>query len=245
MMQMKTNPTSPSEAAAGAAVAGAEPTVVRRPRAHGQRRFLAWAAEAVERSVTEPPPEGAEARATALAVRRFRLDGACGPLLELARLYRERRSPVEELWDTVKDALGDPLEASAVLLGVSRGRVEQALRRLTEVGIADADSWSRNGAEPGGYVEDWFDCVYRPPVADEEELRARLVPLAPEPLLGIEAFGHLDGREDAVRLLTGGEPSRVRVSACSSTAGRARGKPKRRRRSSVRAGGRLYDLCES
>ena len=208
------------------------------------KEFLAWAVEAVERSVAEPPPEGAEARATALAVRRFQLDGACGPLLELARLYRERRSPVEELWDTVKDALGDPLEASAVLLGVSRGRVEQALRRLTEVGIADADSWSRNGAEPGGYVEDWFDCVYRPPVADEEELRARLVPLAPEPLLGIEAFGHLDGREDAVRLLTAanrsGEGVRLLFYGRAGT-----GKTEAAKTFVRAAGGRLYDLCES
>ncbi len=208
------------------------------------KKFLAWATEAVERSVTEPPPEGPEARATALAVRRFQLDGACGPLLELARLYGERRSPVEELWDTVKDALGDPLEASAVLLGVSRGRVEQALRRLTEVGIADPDNWSRNGAEPGGYVEDWFDCVYRPPVADEEELRERLVPLAPEPLLGIEAFDHLGGREDAVRLLTAanrsGEGVRLLFYGRAGT-----GKTEAAKTFVRAAGGRLYDLCVS
>lgn len=208
------------------------------------KKFLAWATEAVERSVTEPPPEGPDARATALAVRRFQLDGACGPLLELARLYGERRSPVEELWDTVKDALGDPLEASAVLLGVSRGRVEQALRRLTEVGIADPDNWSRNGAEPGGYVEDWFDCVYRPPVADEEELRERLVPLAPEPLLGIEAFDHLGGREDAVRLLTAanrsGEGVRLLFYGRTGT-----GKTEAAKTFVRAAGGRLYDLCVS
>lgn len=208
------------------------------------KKFLAWAADAVERSVAEPPAEGPEARATALVVRRFQLDGACGPLLELARLYCERRSPVEELWDTVKDALGDPLEATAVLLGTSRGRVERSLRRLTEVGIADPDNWSGNGAEPRGYVEDWFDCVYRPPVADEGELRERLVPLAPEPLLGIEAFDHLDGREDAVRLLTAanrsGEGVRLLFYGRAGT-----GKTEAAKTFVRAAGGRLYDLCES
>ena len=207
------------------------------------KEFLAWAIEAVERSVAEPPAEGAEARATALAARRFQLDGACGPLLELARLYDDRRSPAEDLWDTVKDALGDPLEASAVLLGASRTRVERALRKLTEVGIADADNWSRNGAEPGDYVEDWFDCVYRPPVADERELRERLVPLAPEPLLEIEAFDHLDAREDAVRLLTAATRSRESVRLLFY--GRAgTGKTEAAKTLVRAAGGRLYDLCE-
>ena len=205
--------------------------------------FLAWAIEAIERSVAEPPAEGAETRATALAARRFQLDGACGPLLELARLYDDRRSPAEGLWDTVKDALGDPLEASAVLLGASRTRVERALRKLTEVGIADADNWSRNGAEPGDYVEDWFDCVYRPPVADERELRERLVPLAPEPLLEIEAFDHLDAREDAVRLLTAATRSRESVRLLFY--GRAgTGKTEAAKTLVRAAGGRLYDLCE-
>ncbi len=207
------------------------------------KEFLAWAVEAVERSVAEPPAEGAEARATALAVCRFQLDGACGPLLELARLYDERRSPVEDLWDTVKDALGDPLEASAVLLGVSRSRVEQSLRRLTEVGIADADNWSGNSAEPRGYVEDWFDCVYRPPVADEAELRERLVPLAPEPLLEMEAFEHLDGRADAVRLLTAAKESSESVRLLFY--GRAGTGKTEFAKTLVRACGcRLYDLCE-
>ena len=213
------------------------------PAGASAKEFLAWAVDAVERSVAEPPAEGAEARATALAARRFQLDGACGPLLELARLYDDRRSPVEDLWDTVKDALGDPLEASAVLLGTSRARVEQSLRRLTEVGIADAEHWSRNGAEPGDYVEDWFDCVYRPPVADEGELRERLVPLVPEPLLEIEAFDHLDAREDAVRLLTAAARSRESVRLLFY--GRAgTGKTEAAKTFVRAAGGRLYDLCE-
>lgn len=208
------------------------------------KEFLAWATEAVERSVAEPPPEGAEARATALAVRRFQLDGACGPLLELARLYDDRRSPVEDLWDNVKDALGDPLEASAVLLGTSRGRVERALRRLTEVGIADAENWSRSGAQPDNYVEDWFDCVYRPPVADEGELRERLVPLASDPLLGMDAFDHLDARKDAVRLLTAASESGESVRLLFY--GRAGTGKTEFAKTLVRAcGGRLYDLCES
>ena len=208
------------------------------------KEFLAWATEAVERSVAEPPAEGAEARATALAVRRFHLEGACGPLLELARLYDGRRSPAEGLWDTVKDAVGDPLEASALLLGTSRGRVEKSLRRLTEVGIADAEHWSGNGAQPDDYVEDWFACVYRPPVADEGELRQRLVPLASEPLLEMDAFDHLNAREDAVRLLTAanksGESVRLLFYGRAGT-----GKTEFAKTLVRTCGGRLYDLCES
>ena len=208
------------------------------------KEFLSWAVEALGRSIENPPAEGAEARATALAVRRFGLGGACGPVLELARLYDARRSFAEDLWDAAKDALGDPVEASATLLGVSGARVEQALRRLTEVGIADPDTWSRNGAEPDDYVEDWFECVYRPPVASEEELRERLVPLAPEPLLGLDAFAHLDERDDAVRFLKAAVRSResVRVVLC----GRAGTGKTEFAKTLARAGGaRLYELCES
>jgi SpoVK/Ycf46/Vps4 family AAA+-type ATPase len=212
-----------------------------RPCAHD---FLSWAVEAVERSMENPPAEGAEARATALAVRRFGLGGVCGPLLELARLYDDRRSFTEELWDATKDALGDPVEASATLLGVSGARVERALRRLTEVGIADANAWSRNGAEPDDYIEDWFECVYRPPVASEEELRERLVPMAPEPLLGLDAFAHLDERDDAVRLLRAAGRSREGVRVVFY--GRAGTGKTEFAKTLARAGGaRLYDLCAS
>ena len=215
----------------------------RAPAGARTKDFLAWAVKAVERSVAEPPPEGAEARATALAARRFQLDRVCGPLLELARLYDDRRSPVENLWDTVKDAVGDPLEASAVLLGTSRGRVEKSLRRLTEVGIADADNWSRSGAQPDDYVADWFARVYRPPVADERELRERLVPPAPEPLLEMDAFDHLDAGKDAVRLLTAANESRESVRLLFY--GRAgTGKTEFAKTLVRECGGRLYDLCE-
>lgn len=227
-------------------------------RRHGRRRgtgatpdpgprakeFLSWAVEALGRSVANPPAEGAEARATALAVRRFGLGGVCGPVLELARLYDDRGSFTEDLWDTTKDALGDPAEASGTLLGVSGGRVERALRRLTEVGIADADTWSRNGAEPDDYVEGWFECVYRPPVASEEELRERLVPLAPEPLLELDAFAHLDERDDAVRFLKAAVQSRESVRVVLY--GRAGTGKTEFAKTLARAGGaRLYDLCES
>ena len=143
----------------------------------------------------------------------------------------------------MKDALGDPLEASAVLLGTSRSRVEKSLRRLTEVGIADAENWSGNAAQPDDYVEDWFDCVYRPPVSDEGELRERLVPLASEPLLEMDAFDHLSAREDAVRLLTAATKSRESVRLLFY--GRAGTGKTEFAKTLVRAcGGRLYDLCQ-
>ena len=207
------------------------------------KEFLAWALGELGRSLAGPPAEGAEARATALAVRRFGLGGVCAPVLELARLYEERRSPAEDLWDTVKDALGDQLEASAVLLGVSRAKVERALRKLTEAGIADPQSWGTGGAEPDNYVNAWFERVYSPPVATDEELRQRLVPLAPEPLLELDAFDHLDAREDALRLLTAAVASRESLRLLFY--GRAGTGKTEFARTAVRAsGGRLYDMCE-
>ena len=113
------------------------------------KEFLGWAIGVLDRSLSDPPAEGDETRATSLAVRRFRLGEDCGPVLELARRYDERGSPAEDLWDAVKDGLGDPLEASAVLLGLSRTRVERALHELTEAGIADPGSWGTHDAEPG------------------------------------------------------------------------------------------------
>ncbi len=207
------------------------------------KEFLEWAIGALDRSLSDPPTEGDGARATSLAVRRFGLGGECGPVLELARRYDERRSPTEDLWDTVKDGLGDQLEASAVLLGLSRTRVERALRELTEAGIADPGSWGTNDAEPGAYVDGWFERVYRPPVATEKELQERLVPVAPEPLLELEAFDHLDAREDAVRLLTAALASRAGVRLLFY--GRAgTGKTEAAKTLVHASGGRLYDLCE-
>ena len=112
------------------------------------KKFALWAIEALDESVAKPPSAGPEARATALAVRRFDLDGVCGPLLELTRLHDSPRSPARYLWDATNDGLDDSLEASGILLGVSRGRIERALRRLTEVGIADPDCWSGKRSRP-------------------------------------------------------------------------------------------------
>ena len=209
----------------------------------GAGKFLRGAIARLEDSLADPPPEGAEARATALAVRHFRLGGACGPVLDLARLYGERRSPLESLWDAVNLWLGDHLEATAALLGVSSASVDKALRRLSEVGIADQEYWSRNGAEPDDYRNDWFDRVYRPPVSTDEELRRRLVPLATEPLLGMDDFEHLDGRDDAVRLLAGAIESRRSVRLLFH--GRAgTGKTEFSKTLVRAAGARLYDLGE-
>ena len=205
--------------------------------------YLSWAIERLQRSIRQSPPEGAEARATALAVRRFALGKVCGPVLELARLYDMRMSPVEQLWDTVKEGVGDHLEATAVLLGVSPGAVERALRQLSGTGIADPETWGRNGAEPDDYVSGWFERVYRPPVANEQELRKRLVPLAPEPLLDLGAFDHLDGGKEALRLFSAavarGEGVRLLFYGRAGT-----GKTEFSKTLARAAGARLYDLCE-
>lgn len=208
------------------------------------RKYFAWALEQLEQTLREPPRAAAEAKATALAVRRFGLDGACGPVLELARLYENHRSPVVGLWDTAKEALSDHLSATGALLGTSRSRVERALRKLTEAGIADPERWGPAGADPDDYVGGWFEKVYSPPVTNERELRERLVPLAPEPLLELDAFDYLDARSDAVRLLRAAAASRESVRLLFY--GRAgTGKTEFAKTVVRAAGGCLYDLCKS
>ena len=207
------------------------------------KELLPRAVKALDRSLHRPPAEGAAAHATALAVRRFGLGEETRSLLELSRLYDQSRSPAEEIWDTVRDAVGDHLEATAVLLGLSRGRVERALRSLTEVGIGDPDGWGADRADPGDYVNGWFDGVYRPPVTTERELRQRLVPLAAAPLLELDAFDHLDERDDAVRLLTAAINSRKGVRVLLY--GRAgTGKTEFAKTLAAASGARLYDLAE-
>ena len=235
--------TTSSVSARGAADGGRRTHSTRASGARQAKEYLSWAIEGLQRSVRKPPPEGSEARATALAVRRFALGKVCGPVLELARLYDMRMSPVEQLWDTVKEGVGDHLEATALLLGVSPGAVERALRQLSGTGIADPQTWGRNGAEPDDYVSGWFERVYRPPVANEQELRKRLVPLAPEPLLEFDAFDHLDGGKEALRLLSAavarGEGVRLLFYGRAGT-----GKTEFSKTLARAAGARLYDLCE-
>ena len=135
------------------------------------------------------------------------------------------------------------MEASGILLRLSRGRVERALRRLAEVGICDPDDWGANRADPGDYVSGWFERVYQPPVKTEGELRQRLVPLASAPLLDLDAFDHLEERDDAVRLLSAAVASRQGVRVLLY--GRAgTGKTEFAKTLAAVSGARLYDLAE-
>ena len=171
-------------------------------------KCLDYVVQSLGKSLAEPPPEGPEAKATGIAVRRFSLDGACGAVLELARLYGNRLWPVRDVWDSVREGLGDHLEATALLLAVSRRNIERALRQMSAVGIADMDQWGADTADPDDYVDEWLQSVYAPPISTEEELRERLVPLAAAPLLDIDAFEHLDGHGTALRLFKAAVGSR-------------------------------------
>ena len=208
------------------------------------KEFLSWAVEELECSLASPPSESAEAQATALAARRFGLGEVSSSVLELARLCDIQQSPTQCLWDVTRDALGDHLEASSALLGVRRSHVEQAFRELTEVGIAHSESWTRRGCQPDSYVEEWLQRIYSPPVKCELELRERLVPLAPEPLLELGAFDHLNGREEALRLLSAaiaaGESVRLLLYGRAGT-----GKTEFAKTLVRACGGSLYDLRES
>ena len=212
------------------------------------KKYLSRAVAALERSLAEPPVESPEARATGVAVRSFGLDATCGQVLELARCckysFNRRTTVVESLWDALKEELGDHVEATAVLLAVSRHRAGQALCRLSEVGVADSGAWGIARAELDSYLADWFEKVYAPPVATAQELRERLVPLAPVPLLDFEAFDHLDQRDGALRLFRAAVESGRGVRLLFY--GRAgTGKTEFSRTLARTAGARLYDLRDS
>ena len=211
--------------------------------------YLHWAVAELQRSLAEPPVRSREAKATEIVVRRFGLDATCAHVLGLARLFGlasfcgPSRFGVPSLWHAVNQVLGDHIEASAVLLGVPRSAVERALRRLSEVGLSDPTDWGTSGADPDGYVGGWLDKVYQPAVATEEELRERLVPLAPPPLLDLDAFDHVDGRKAALRLLAAAVETRNGVRLLFY--GRAgTGKTEFSKSLAHAAGARLYDLSE-
>ena len=207
------------------------------------RECLSRAIGKLERLGDSPPAEGAEARAAGLVARRFDLPEPCGDLINLYCLHRE--IPIVRLWNQTDLGCGDHLEASALFLGVSRNQVEGALRHLSGVGIADRSHWGGRNATPDDYIESWFhECLYDPPVADERELQGRLLPLAPEPLLPLDAFDYLDARTDAVQLLAASLASRQGVRLLLY--GRAGTGKTEFAKALVRAcGGRLYTFGES
>ena len=205
--------------------------------------FLRSAVTALRRSVAEPPVESPETRVTQIVVRRFGLDAATGEVLDLVRLYNER-GLAQGLWDHLRGVLGDHQETTAALLGTTRTGVEGSLRRLSEVGIANPATWGVSGADPDDYADNWFHRVYSPPVLTEDELRERLVPLAPAPLLELDAFDQLDGRDEALRLLSAAIRSRRAVRLLLY--GRAgTGKTEFSKTLAQAAGARLYDLCDA
>ena len=205
--------------------------------------FLRWAVTALRRSLAEPPVETPESRATEIVVRRFGLDAAAGQVLDLVTLY-QRRGLVEGLWDHLKAAIPDHQEVTAMLLGTTRTGVERSLRRLSEVGIANPSQWGRSGGNPDNYTDNWFYQVYSPPVRTEDELRERLVPLAAPPLLEPDAFDHLDGCDEAQRLLSAAVRSRCAVRLLLF--GRAgTGKTEFSKTLARAAGARLYELSDS
>lgn len=211
------------------------------------KKYFRWAVATLEPSPAEPPTEDPGARATGLAVRNFGFAATSGDVLELARCYKDRlghrATIVRSLWDDVREHLGDHLEATGTLLGVSRNGVERALRQLSESGVANPDEWGTADARPDDYTADWFEKVYAPPVATGQELRERLVPLAPAPLLDFEAFDHLDERNDALRLFRAAVDSRCGIRLLFY--GRAgTGKTEFSKALALAAGARLYDLCE-
>ena len=84
------------------------------------------------------------------------------------------------------------------------------LRELAEVGIADWEAATRfrGRADPGDLINEFFWGVWHPPVRDMAELTARLVGKPCKARLGLDDFAHLDGPDDAIRLLRAAKHSR-------------------------------------
>ncbi len=168
-------------------------------------RFLTRAVETLKRQTRKAPAPSPEERATRLVVERFSLSPVAGSFLNLAHYYSHCYL-IERLWDHLHNAIGKHLETTAILLDRSRNEVENALRELADLGIVNWEILSRGHTEYrqsllSDCLYSEFEQVWHPPVQDMAELQERLVARPCEAELGLDDFAHLNGRDDAIRLL--------------------------------------------
>ena len=168
--------------------------------------FLNGAIKILDRHTRKVPAPTPEARATRLVVEHFSLGPVTAAVLELARHYiYTYRGMVESLWDELNGAAGGHLETTALLLACPSNEVVDALSELSDRGICHYEydreyRWVKD-TTPDEYIDSRFASVWNLPVQTRDELQARLVGRPCEAALGMDAFAHLEGRDDAIRVL--------------------------------------------
>ena len=164
-----------------------------------QQQFFDYAVKTLIEKTQQQPAPSPEETATRLVVQRFSLGPVAHALLTLG-CYYGCDLLTESLWDKLLDKRHH-LAKNAILLGCAREEVEDALRELVNVGIADSEYLDSRGVEPSYYINHYFSDVWNPPVRNLDELLARLVGQPCEATLHLSDFAHLEGRDEAVRLL--------------------------------------------
>ncbi len=170
---------------------------------------IKYAVQVLEQKTSRPPALSPDASAILLVVKRFSLGSAAAALLELAHCYTHC-NPVKDIWRVLSEGCYNPIEALTLILVRVHRDVEVGLRELAEVGIADWEAATRfrGHADPGDLINEFFWGVWHPPVRDMAELTARLVGKPCKARLGLDDFAHLDGPDDAIRLLRAAKHSR-------------------------------------
>ena len=166
--------------------------------------FIAHAIEILDRNTRKAPVPTPEARATRTVAEHFSLGPVTESLLELVRRYAYAyRGMVESLWDELYGAVGG--QATAILIGCAPDEVIDALCELDDRGISHCEHNRERrgfaGTMPDEYIDSRFAAVWQPPVRNGDELQARLVGRPCDAKLGMDDFAHLEGRDDAIRML--------------------------------------------
>ena len=164
-----------------------------------QQQFFDYAVKTLIEKTQQQPALSPEETATRLVVQRFSLGPVAHALLTLG-CYYGCDLLTESLWDKLLDKRHH-LSKNAILLGCAREEVEDALRELVNVGIADSEYLDGRAVEPSYYTNQYFFDVWNPPVRNMDELLARLVGQPCEATLQLSDFAYLEGRDEAVRLL--------------------------------------------
>ena len=167
--------------------------------------FFNCAIKILERNTREEPAPTPESMATRLVAQHFSLGPVTASLVELVR-HAYICPMVEGLWEELQDAIRGHLATTAILLGCSPNEVANALCELADRGIAcqeyDREYLHSKSIAPNEYITREFAAiVWHPPVRDRDELQARLVSQPCEAALSMDDFAHLNGRDDAIRLL--------------------------------------------
>lgn len=157
--------------------------------------------------MADPPPsaeadEGPGHRAVRLLADCLGLDRDCVRILDLCRIS-DGDGLVRSLWKTFQP-LRDNARKVALFLAMPGARARRALETLCEIRLLRiGDSRDPDREDPDDWLPRRVQSLWTAPVADRDELRRRLVGEPQEALLGLDAFGHVEERVEALGVLRG------------------------------------------